>query len=65
MGQLNIVQRAWFKRETNYGGGDTGEEYTKTEPTAANSLTAFNYVVSGDFKGKIKPKATFANENCF
>ena len=52
MGQLNIVQRAWFKRETNYGGGDTGEEYTKHEPTAADSLTAFNYVVSGDFKGK-------------
>ena len=52
MGQLNIVQRAWFKQETNYGGGDTGDEYAKKEPTAVDSLTAFNYVVSGDFKGK-------------
>ena len=56
MGQLNIVQRAWFKRETKYGGGDdgedAGEEYAKKQPIAADSLTAFNYVVSGDFKGK-------------
>jgi len=22
-------------------------------------------IICGDFKGKIKPKATFANENCF
>ena len=52
MGQLNTIQRAWFKQETNYGGGDGGIEYAKTEPTAVDSLTPFNYVVSGDFKGK-------------
>ena len=52
MGQLNTIQRAWFKQEANYGGGDGGIEYAKTEPIAVDSLTPFNYVVSGDFKGK-------------